>query len=99
MVRWAKTRHAGRANSPFSAHTEGGEGVRAVCLLSSLLGRVVGICAPAARLCGGVGHHKLRRHGFGGPEWPPLCPSGVRLGFGRARRRTKYHGEDRHLKA
>jgi len=46
--------HAGRAGRPEDAHTEGGVGARIVCPLSSLLGRVVGIYLPAARLYGGV---------------------------------------------
>lgn len=38
----------------YNAHTVGGVGVRLLCPLTSLLGRVVGVCSPAARFDRGV---------------------------------------------
>ncbi len=48
------TRHADGLSFACYAHTEGGVGVRLLCPLTSLLGRVVGVCSPAARFDCGV---------------------------------------------
>jgi hypothetical protein len=50
----APERHADRAVLPMKVHTVGGVGVRDVCPLTSLLGRVVGVFIPAIRFDGEV---------------------------------------------
>lgn len=50
----APDEHAGGVSrQPHMAHTVGGVGVRLLCPLSSLLGRVAGALVPAARFCHG----------------------------------------------
>ena len=49
-----RVKHADGAMTALEAHTVGGVGVRLLCPLTSLLGRVVGICFPAARFRCGV---------------------------------------------
>ena len=46
--------HADGLSFARYAHTVGGVGVRLLCPLSSRLGRVVGVCSPAARFDCGV---------------------------------------------
>lgn len=50
MLIWSE--HADRRGILLHAHTVGGVGVRLLCPLTSLLGRVVGVCSPAARFAG-----------------------------------------------
>lgn len=45
----APDEHADRPLVGRVSHTVGGVGVRLLCPLTSLLGRVVGVCSPAAR--------------------------------------------------
>jgi len=49
-----RVEHADGRTFAYNAHTVGGVGVRLLCPLTSLLGRVVGICFPAARFRCGV---------------------------------------------
>lgn len=50
----APDQHADGLSFACYAHTAGGVGVRSLCPLTCLLGRVVGVCSPAARFDGGV---------------------------------------------
>ncbi len=50
----APEQHADGRTFASYAHTVGGVGVRLLCPLTSLLGRVAGVCSPATRFDGGV---------------------------------------------